>query len=74
MTGSLHTATLLSRAELACVAAASAGVLCAIAWRQTAARTELTPFVESVAQFLPTYAVLVFVLWVARPAQEPPPC
>ncbi|MCY2960112.1 MAG: hypothetical protein NTY35_08095 [Planctomycetota bacterium] len=66
--------TLLERADLALVAAASACVLAAIAWRGASDAPEATgvfvPFLESIAQFLPTYAVIVFVLWIAMPMRN----
>lgn len=63
--------TLLERADLALVAAASAAVLVAIAWRAASAGPEAGEvLLESIAQFLPTYAVVVFVLWIAMPMRN----
>jgi hypothetical protein len=74
--------TLLSRGELALVAAISGAAMLAIAWREVSPATEASAgLLESIAQFLPTYAVVVCVLWIARPsrtflspsAESPPP-
>lgn len=63
--------TLLERADLALVAAASAAVLVAIASRAAGAGPEAgESLLESIAQFLPTYAVVVFVLWIAMPMRN----
>ena len=62
---------LLSRRELVAVACASAVVMSAIAWNQAVAvaGTELAEVrFESIIQFLPTYAVIVAVLWLAKAA------
>jgi hypothetical protein len=49
----------------------------AIAWRQAPVAPGAEPLearCESIAQFLPTYLVIVFVLWLAaRPPREAPP-
>ncbi len=59
---------LLGRRELVLVASLAALAMCAIAWKQAvaAAGEELAEArFESIAQFLPTFAVIVLVLWLA---------
>ena len=58
---------LLERRALIVVGATSAALMAAIAWRQTVAPPgeELSEArLESMVQFLPTYAVIVLVLWL----------
>ncbi len=62
--------TLLERAGLAIVGATSAIVLVAIACKQHGGTGELESVLESIGQFLPTYAVIVFVLWFALPLRN----
>jgi hypothetical protein len=68
---------LTSRRELLLVALLSTTAMVAIAWRHARAAPVEEAFelrCESIAQFLPTYVVIVFVLWlVARPPRETPP-
>ncbi|MEZ6017049.1 MAG: hypothetical protein R3F49_18175 [Planctomycetota bacterium] len=63
----LLASVLLGRASLLAVGALSAAEMCAIAWRtaRAAPGEELTEArFESIAQFLPTFAVVVLVLWL----------
>jgi hypothetical protein len=68
---------LTSRRELLLVALLSTVAMVAIAWRQAPAAPGTEPLearCESIAQFLPTYLVIVFVLWLAaRPPRATPP-
>jgi len=68
---------LTSRRELLLVALLSTVAMVAIAWRQAPVAPGAEPLearCESIAQFLPTYLVIVFVLWLAaRPPREAPP-
>lgn len=68
---------LTSRRELLLVALLSTAAMVAIAWRQAQPAPGEEAFearCESIAQFLPTYLVIVFVLWLAaRPPPESPP-
>lgn len=60
---------LLTRRELVLVATVSAFVMCGIAWQQAVARAgedAMEARLESIAQFLPTYTVIVLVLALAR--------
>jgi len=60
-------ATLLDGRGLVAVAVVAAGLMVAIAWRQAvpAPGEELTEArLESIAQFLPTFVVIVLVLWL----------
>ena len=64
-------AALLDGGELLLVAVPNACLMVAIAWRQAApaAVEELTEArVESIVQLLPTYCVIVLVLWLKRRA------
>jgi hypothetical protein len=66
-------AALLDDAGLLLVAASAACLMVAIAWKQAspAGGEELTEArVESILQFLPTYAVIVLVLWLQRRASR----
>jgi hypothetical protein len=67
---------LTSRRELTAVALLSAATMVAIAWRQAQPAPGEGAFearFESVAQFLPTYIVIVFVLWLREPAARSAP-
>jgi hypothetical protein len=71
-------ATLLEPGGLLLVAVVAAGLMVAIAWRQAlpAAGEELTEArLESIVQFLPTFAVVVLVLWLRERGRRrtPPP-
>lgn len=66
-------AALLDGAGLLMVAVPAACLMVAIAWKQAAPRggEELVEArVESILQFLPTYCVIVLVLWLQRRASE----
>lgn len=63
---------LLGRLQLLLVGALAAAVMIAIAWQQAAPRAGeelLEARVESIVQFLPTYAVIVLVLWMRAGTQ-----
>ena len=68
---------LLGKRELLLVAAVSAALLCAIAMRQTSIASsgggehDLEPRLESIGQFLPTYAVTVAILWLQKRSAAP---
>jgi hypothetical protein len=62
---------LLGRGALLLVGVLASGAMLAIAWRQPGAGEELMEArFEAIVQFLPTYAVIVFTLWLthARPS------
>lgn len=69
----LLASVLLGRRTLLVVAALAALVMCAIAWKQAHAAVGEGLFearFESIAQFLPTYAVITLVLWFREGGAE----
>jgi len=72
-------AALLGRAQLLGIGAIIAAAMTAIAWRQAvpgSGEELLEARLESIVQFLPTYTVIVLVLWMqnrAQAAQAQPP-
>lgn len=67
---------LLGRRTLLAVGAVCAALMVGIAWRNALPTAGEEPFearLEAIAQFLPTYAVVVGVLWLRERFAEPAP-